>query len=112
VVSNASLHLWQDPVKVFSEMARVTAVGGYCVIRDNLRVGRLKPFLGLVGWGMGMTKEQRRLWMQAVQSGYTAAEAIALLEQSGMRGAKVKALYPMMELEIVWKKSQILNSKS
>jgi ubiquinone/menaquinone biosynthesis C-methylase UbiE len=106
VVSNASLHLWEDPVKVFNEIARVTAVGGYCLIRDNLRVGRLKPFLGLVGWGMGMTATQRGLWMRAVQSAYTAAEARALLQRSGMKYAKVKALYPMMELEIVWRKSQ------
>jgi ubiquinone/menaquinone biosynthesis C-methylase UbiE len=104
VISNASLHLWKDPVKVFSEMARVTAPGGYCLIRDNLRVGRLKPFLGLVGTVMGMTARQRGLWMRAVQSAYTAAEAGALLKQSGMKNAAVKALYPMMELEIVWRK--------
>ena len=105
LVSNASLHLWQDPVKVFSEMARVTAAGGYCLIRDNLRVGRLKPFLGLVGTSMGMSKEQRGLWMRAVQSAYTAGEAETLVKEAGMRDSKVKALYPMMELEIVWRKT-------
>jgi ubiquinone/menaquinone biosynthesis C-methylase UbiE len=104
VISNASLHLWKDPVKVFSEMARVTAPGGYCLIRDNLRVGKLKPFLGFVGTMMGMTGEQRRLWLKAVRSAYTAAEAGAILKQSAMKNAVVKALFPMMELEIVWRK--------
>ena len=63
VTSNASLHLWEDPLKVFKEIARVTAPGGYCFIRDNLRLTVLCPLLNLIGGAMGMNtrSEERRV---------------------------------------------------
>jgi ubiquinone/menaquinone biosynthesis C-methylase UbiE len=104
VVSNASLHLWKDPLKVMDEMARVAAPGGYCFIRDNLRLSMFNPLLGLLGVVMGMNKDQRRLWIKAIDSSYTPGEAKALLRQSAMKGARVKAGLSLMELEIEWRK--------
>jgi len=104
VVSNASLHLWKDPVKVYDEIARVTAPGGYCLIWDNLRRAVFNPFLGVVGRVMGMSNLQRRLWMKAIASAYTPGEARALLKQSAMKDARVTADLSLFELEIEWQK--------
>jgi ubiquinone/menaquinone biosynthesis C-methylase UbiE len=104
VVSNASLHLWKDPVKVMDEIARVIAPGGYCLIWDNLRFPMSHPVLGLLGRALRMNKPQRRLWMEAVASAFTPGEAKTLLRQSAMKDAQVKADFILMELEIEWRK--------
>jgi ubiquinone/menaquinone biosynthesis C-methylase UbiE len=104
VVSNASLHLWKDPVKVMDEIARVTAPGGYCLIWDNLRFFLSRLVLGLLGRALRMNKPQRQLWMEAVASAFTPGEAKALLKKSAMKGAQVKADFILIELEIEWRK--------
>jgi ubiquinone/menaquinone biosynthesis C-methylase UbiE len=106
VVSNASLHLWEDPVKIFNEIARVTAPGGCFLLWDNLRVPSFYPFFSLIGRIMGMNMEQRCLWLKAIRSSYTAGEIKNLLKQSDMKGAQVKTKLPLLELCIEWRKLQ------
>jgi ubiquinone/menaquinone biosynthesis C-methylase UbiE len=104
VTCNASLHLWADPIKVFKEIARVTAPGGYCLIWDNLRLAMLNPFLSLIGWIMGMDASQRRLWLQAVHSSYTIGEAKAMLKNSALKDARVIFIPGVFYLGIEWRK--------
>ena len=104
VTSNASLHLWKDPVKVFREIIRVTAPEGYCLIWDNLRLRTLSPFLSLVGGAMGMNKAQRRLWMQAINSSYTTGEVKAILSEANIKGARIFIVPGVLYLGIEWKK--------
>lgn len=104
VTSNASLHLWTDPLKVLKEIARVTSPGGYCFIRDNLRLTMLSPLLSLLGWVMGMNAPQRRLWMQAIRSSYTIGEAQAILRESALKDARVTITPGFFELGIAWRK--------
>jgi ubiquinone/menaquinone biosynthesis C-methylase UbiE len=104
VVSNASLHLWTDPIKIFKEIARVTAPGGYCLIWDNLRLTALFPFLRGLGWVMGMNKEQRQLWLQAIQSSYNINEAKTLIIKSVLQDARVTINPGLLELCIQWHK--------
>jgi ubiquinone/menaquinone biosynthesis C-methylase UbiE len=104
VTSSASLHLWVEPHKIFKEIDRVTAPGGRCLIWDNLRVNMLRPFLGWLGWMMGMNKAQRRLWLQATQSSYTPDEAKTLLRKSTLQDARVTINPGFLELCIEWKK--------
>ncbi len=104
VVSNASLHLWQEPVKVFNEMARVTAPGGYCLIWDNARAALFRPLLAALGRVMGMNAWQRNVWMQAVGSSYTAGEVKKLLIQTVMPNGRVSFNPRLFELEITWQK--------
>jgi ubiquinone/menaquinone biosynthesis C-methylase UbiE len=104
VVSNASLHLWTNPLQVFKEIARVTSPGGYCLIWDNLRLTAFLPFLSLVGWGMGMKIAQRHLWMQAVRSSYTIAETKTILRESVLQDARVVFIPGLLELGIAWRK--------
>jgi ubiquinone/menaquinone biosynthesis C-methylase UbiE len=103
--SNASLHLWADPLKVFKEIARVTAPGGYCFIWDNLRITVLNPLLRLVGWAMGMNAAQRRLWMRAIRSSYTLGEAKAILNESALKDARVIFTPGLLGLGIAWRKT-------
>jgi ubiquinone/menaquinone biosynthesis C-methylase UbiE len=102
-ISNASLHLWTDPIKVFNEIARVTAPGGYCLIWDNLRLTRLNPLLNLIGRAMGMNAAQRRLWMRAIRSAYYTGEAKAILSESALKDARVM-ITDFLELGIEWRK--------
>jgi demethylmenaquinone methyltransferase/2-methoxy-6-polyprenyl-1,4-benzoquinol methylase len=104
VASNSSLHLWTDPVKVFNEIARVTMPGGYCLIWDNMRCSMLHPFLSLLGRVMGMNLSQRRLWLQAVRSSYTAGELKALIRESALKDARVKIEPRFLELGVYWRK--------
>jgi ubiquinone/menaquinone biosynthesis C-methylase UbiE len=105
VTSNASLHLWADPLKVFQEIARVTAPGGYCLIWDNLRITVLNPLLRLVGRAMGMNAAQRRLWMRAICSSYTLGETRAMLNESALKDARVIFTPGLFELGIAWRKT-------
>jgi len=104
VTCNSSLHLWADPIKVFSEIARVTSPGGYCLIRDNLRLAMLNPFLSLIGWIMGMDVSQRRLWLRAVRSSYTIGEVKAMLKNSALKDARVIFIPGVFYLGIEWRK--------
>lgn len=104
VVSNASLHLWQDPLKVFKEIARVTAKGGYCLIWDNLRLTGCRPFLKLAGWAMGMNKSQRELWLKAVHASYTIKELRHLLRESAFKEARTVLITQLLLVGIEWHK--------
>lgn len=105
VASNASLHLWPDPLKAFGEIARVTSPGGYCLIRDNLRLTMFGPVLNLIGRAMGMNTAQRRLWMQAIRSSYTTGEVKAILRESPMKDARISTDPGICYLGIEWEKS-------
>ncbi|OGN90395.1 MAG: hypothetical protein A2Z70_00865 [Chloroflexi bacterium RBG_13_48_17] len=104
VASNASLHLWTDPVKVFKEIDRVTSPGGYCLLWDNMRLCLLTPLLNIIGRIMGMNSSQCRLWMQAVRSSYTITEVKAILKESALKDARVVIEPRFLELGIYWKK--------
>ena len=104
VISNASLHLWTDPLKVLQEISRVTSPGGYCLIWDNLRLTLFSPLMSFVGWIMGMNITQRRLWMQAIRSSYTIGEARTILRESALKDARVIIKPGFFELSIAWRK--------
>jgi ubiquinone/menaquinone biosynthesis C-methylase UbiE len=104
VVSNASLHLWQNPVTIFNEIARVTAPGGYFMLWDNLRAPVFYPLFNIAGRFMGMNKDQRTLWLKAIRSSYTVGETKKLLEGSALKNAHVRIDLLLLELCITWKK--------
>jgi ubiquinone/menaquinone biosynthesis C-methylase UbiE len=104
VTSNASLHLWPDPLNVFKEIERVTSPGGYCLIWDTMRLTALNPLLNLIGWAMGMNAAQRRLWIEAIRSSYTIGEARVLLRKSALEDARVNIITGFFYLDITWEK--------
>jgi hypothetical protein len=82
----------------------VTALQGYCLIWDNLRLTILNPLLKLIGVVMGMKAAQRRLWLQAIQASYTIAEAKALIKPSVLQDASATINPGFVELCIQWQK--------
>lgn len=105
VVSNASLHTWNAPLKVLSEIDRVLKRGGYCLIRDNLRVPYLLyPAISLAASRRKMEAKGRGLWWTAILASYTLPEARKLLEKSALSGARVSLNYRFLDMEISWRK--------
>jgi ubiquinone/menaquinone biosynthesis C-methylase UbiE len=104
VASNASLHLWTDPLKVFQEIYRVIKPGGYCLIWDNMRLTALSPFLRLVGRILGMNAAQRRLWLDAMRASYTIGETKTILGKSSLKDAHVSIIPGFFYLSIQWRK--------
>ncbi len=105
VVSNASLHAWRSPGRVFSEINRVLKRGGYCLIRDNMRVPYfLYPAISLAASRRKMDTPGRGLWWTAILASYTLPEARKLLEKSALKGARVSLNYGFLDLEINWRK--------
>jgi ubiquinone/menaquinone biosynthesis C-methylase UbiE len=104
VTSSASFHLWEDPFKVFKEIARVTAPGGCCLVWDNLRLTALCPVLSLVGRAMGMNSSQRRLWLRAIRSSYTLGEARVIIKESAFKDARVTFIPMFFMFAIEWRK--------
>ena len=102
VTSNASLHLWTNPFKVFREIVRVTSPGGYCLVWDNLRLTVFSPVLNLIGRAMGMNTSQRRLWMQAMHSSYTIGEVKAIMRESSVKDARIFIDPRILYLGIEW----------
>jgi ubiquinone/menaquinone biosynthesis C-methylase UbiE len=103
VVSNASLHHWIDPPEVFNEIGRVTAPGGFCLIRDNLRLPvAASPLISLIGLTMGMDKSGRQLWHRAIQASYTPGEGRILLNNSALKSAHITINPVFLDLSIEW----------
>jgi ubiquinone/menaquinone biosynthesis C-methylase UbiE len=104
MASHASFHLWKDPLKVFKEIARVTAPGGYCCLWDTLRLTAFLPLVSLAGWVAGMNSAQRQLWLRAVRSSYTLRETMTIIKESALKGARVKFIPIFFILSIEWRK--------
>jgi ubiquinone/menaquinone biosynthesis C-methylase UbiE len=101
VVSNASLHHWINPLATFSEIKRVTKNGGFCLIRDNMRLSPLfSPLIKLISSVKGMNKIQHDLWVKAIQASYTISELNALLKQSELRGYRISINPSFLDLNI------------
>jgi ubiquinone/menaquinone biosynthesis C-methylase UbiE len=100
-VSNASLHHRIKPLAAFNEIKRITKTGGFCLIRDNMRLSPVYyPLIDLISFVKGMNKKQHDLWVQAIQAGYTVSELKALLEQSDLKNYKISVNPTFLDLII------------
>ena len=103
VVSNASLHHWADPHTVFSEILRLMRKGGYCLVRDTMRLPPLYgPLISLICRLKRMSGEQHDLWLRAIQASYTTSEVRSLLVASGLKGWKVSVNLMFLDFNIEW----------
>lgn len=87
IFSNASLHEWEDPVRVFNEIGRVLRAGGCYCITDLRR--DMNP---LVFWYMKRCVEKKEFLSGLISSrnaSYTAKEIPAILSRSALTGATV-----------------------
>ncbi len=86
VFTNASLHEWEDPVRVFDGIARVLCPGGRYCITDLRR--DMNP---LVFWSMKRGVEKAFLpgLISSKTASYTAREITGILSRSALREASV-----------------------
>jgi ubiquinone/menaquinone biosynthesis C-methylase UbiE len=91
VISSGSLHHWENPVQVFNEIERVVRPGGRVIVRDSKRV-KAWSFAGLIATliGLSLPADFRRHYWGSIRSSYTATEVTAMMEQSRLKGVRIK----------------------
>jgi ubiquinone/menaquinone biosynthesis C-methylase UbiE len=99
VVSSGSLHHWQDPLRVFDEVARVLKDDGGCIIRDSKRLQRWAPRVFARAIGMTIPPDFRVHYWNSIKSSYTTAELESILERSQLTGWRI--VEDFMDLMIV-----------
>jgi ubiquinone/menaquinone biosynthesis C-methylase UbiE len=90
VISNDSLHHWDDPLPVFDEIARVLKAGGHCLIHDSRRLQRRWPWLVVKAVGLTIPRDFRMHWWNSIKSSYTPAELRTILERSRLAAWRIE----------------------
>jgi ubiquinone/menaquinone biosynthesis C-methylase UbiE len=99
IVSNDSLHHWDDPLLVFDEIARVLKDGGHCIIHDSKRLKRRWPWLFVRTVSLSIPRDFRVHWWNSIKSSYTADELHSILERSRLTGWQIEEDF--MDLAVV-----------
>ena len=89
VVSNDSLHHWDDPLPVFDEIARVLKPDGGCIIRDSKRLQSGWPWLFVRTVSLTIPRDFRVHWWNSIKSSYTPEELRAVLNRSQLQGWRI-----------------------
>jgi len=88
VISNGSLHEWEEPKRVFNEIYRVLRKGGrYCITDLRRDVGQLKRRLVYFSTN---PKEMRPGLITSLNASYTADEILDILYDSNLKNASVR----------------------
>jgi ubiquinone/menaquinone biosynthesis C-methylase UbiE len=99
VVSNDSLHHWDDPLPVFDEVARVLEEDGCCIIHDSKRLQRWWSWLFVKTISLTIPRDFRIHWWSSIKSSYTADELQAILGRSRLTGWRIEEDF--MDLMVV-----------
>jgi ubiquinone/menaquinone biosynthesis C-methylase UbiE len=87
VISNGSLHEWENPIRAFNEIYRVLRAGGrYCITDLRRDVHPLKKAMVCLST---QPKEMRPGLITSLNAAYTLSEITELLRQSALCGATV-----------------------
>lgn len=86
VISNDSLHHWDDPLLVFDEIARVLKDDGQCIIHDSKRLQHWWPWLFVKMISLTIPRNFRIHWWNSIRSSYTPDELRAILGRSRLTG--------------------------
>jgi len=99
VISNDSLHHWENPVQIFNEIARVVKPEGAYFIHDSRRLETWWP--RLFAWGIGLTipPDFRVHYWGSIHSSYTPKELETLAANSQLTGWRVESGF--MEVAVV-----------
>lgn len=99
VISNDSLHHWDDPHLVFNEIARVVKPDGKCLVHDSKRLQTWTP--RVVSWGIGLMipADFRMHYHNSIKSSYSVDELAAILERSHLSSWRIEESF--MDLLVV-----------
>ncbi len=89
VVSNDSLHHWDDPLPVFDEIARVLKPDGGCIIRDSKRLQSGWPWLFVRTVSLTIPRDFRVHWWNSIKASYTPEDLRAVLNRSHLQGWRI-----------------------
>lgn len=87
VISNGSLHEWENPIRAFNEIHRVLRAGGRYCITDLRR--DVHPLKKLMVYASTSPKEMRPGLISSLNSAYILPEITELLRNSALCGAAV-----------------------
>jgi len=99
VVSNDSLHHWEDPRPVFNEVARVLKKDGRCVIHDLKRLQHWWPWMFVKLVSLMIPSDFRIHWWNSIKSSYTADELRDILVRSQLTDWRIEEDF--MDLMVV-----------
>lgn len=89
VVSNGSLHEWENPLRAFGEIFRVLRPGGRYCITDLRR--DVSPLKKAMVYASTQPKEMRPGLVTSLNAAYTVSEISELLRHSELRESSVTA---------------------
>ncbi|UCD86045.1 MAG: class I SAM-dependent methyltransferase, partial [Deltaproteobacteria bacterium] len=90
VISNSSLHHWQEPVAVFNEIRRVLKDGGRFLICD---LRRDAPGIPVAMIYLLLSDRNREGFLNSVKAAYTLKECEQLLAKSELENFQVLNLF-------------------
>ncbi len=87
VISNGSMHEWENPIRTFDEIHRVLRTGGRYCITDLCR--DVSPVKKAMVYFSTQPKEMRPGLVSSINAAYTISEITELLRHSKLCNAKV-----------------------
>jgi ubiquinone/menaquinone biosynthesis C-methylase UbiE len=90
VVSNDSLHHWEDPLAVFDEIARVLKKGGRCIVKDSKRLQSRWPWMFVKAISLSIPSDFRVHWWNSIKSSYTVDELKAIMSRSRLENWRIE----------------------
>ena len=89
VISDSTLHCFDDPVSVLSEISRVLKPRGALLIRDLERPSRLKMAKHIAEHGAPYDKRMKQHIETALRGAYTRSELEALVRAAGLERSQI-----------------------
>ncbi len=100
VISNDSLHHWEDPLKGFLEIARVLKTDGNLHIEDERRDLGLRGKFVVYLLGPFIARSDWKWWKSSINASYTPEEIYEFLDQGELTNWVVKSNFMGISIEI------------
>ena len=99
VISNDSLHHWEDPVKAFREISRVMKKSGQVFIKDERRDLGIRGKIILHIFGRILAGKSWKYWKSSVNASYTPEEIQDFLKEGNIEGWSINTTFMDLLIE-------------